>query len=123
MEFCFSFTVLNGVKIPPQKASASVTNKFSTQRQDFEEYIQQLTNQPLELKSLTRIEIRKHLIQTFCDSTVEFKYIYQATNEKSTIQKLIEQLEIPKLLQAFLIDFYDCEPVMPFYLDAPFDSR
>lgn len=69
----------------------------------------------MELKSLTRIEIRKHLIQTFCNSTVELKENYRATNEKSTLQQMIEQLEIPKILQQYLIDFYDCETVMPFY--------
>ncbi|XP_065358191.1 ankyrin-3 [Calliphora vicina] len=107
--------VLNGFKFPLHKYTSSISNKLSMERQDFEDYIQQLTNQPLELKSLTRIQIRKHLIQTFCNSTVELKQNYRATNEKSTLQQMIEQLEIPKILQQYLIDFYDCETVMPFY--------
>lgn len=66
--------------------------------------------------SLTRINIRKHLIKTFFNSTAEFKQKYRATNDKSTLQQMIEQLEIPKILKQFLIDFYDCESVMPFYM-------
>ncbi|XP_037809958.1 ankyrin repeat, PH and SEC7 domain containing protein secG isoform X1 [Lucilia sericata] len=108
--------VLNGFKFPQPKYPSSITNKFSKERQDYEDYIQQLTNQPLELKSLTRIQIRKHLMETFCNSTVELKQNYRATNDKSTLQQMIEQLEIPKILQEYLIDFYDCETVMPLYV-------
>lgn len=69
----------------------------------------------MELKCRTRIKIRQHLIDKFCNSTVELKQKYRATNDKSTIEKMIEQLDIPKILQKYLIDFYDCESVMPFY--------
>ncbi|KAM7353680.1 uncharacterized protein ACRADG_005645 isoform 2-T2 [Cochliomyia hominivorax] len=107
--------VLNGFKFPLQKISTNLANKFTKERQDYEDYIQELSHQPLDLKSLTRIKIRQHLIEKFCNSTVELKENFRATNDKSTIRQLIEQLEIPKILQEYLIDFYDCETVMTFY--------
>lgn len=112
----FLFSVLNGFKFPSINSPKQAT-KWSKERQDFEETIKQLTQQTPDLKSLTRIAIRKHLKETFCNSTAEFKQKYWATNDKSTLQQMIEQLEIPKLLQKeYLIDFYDCETVMPLYV-------
>lgn len=106
---------MNGFKFPKRKTT-KILIQWSEERKQFENYVQQLTNQqPMKLMSLTRIQIRKHLIETFSNSTVEFKQMYRATNDKSTMQQMIEQLEIPKILQEFLIDFNDCETVMPFY--------
>ncbi|XP_073826645.1 uncharacterized protein isoform X2 [Musca autumnalis] len=108
------FLVLNGFKFPHYKAT-KIPLKWSAERQDFEEDLKRLSTQPLELKSLTRIQIRKHLIRTLSSSTVEIQNQYRASNDKSTLQKIIEQLEIPKCLQTYLIDFDDCVSVMALY--------
>lgn len=109
------FAVLNGFKFPNRKTS-KILIQWSEERKQFENYVQQLTKQqPIELLSLTRIKIRQHLKETFSNSTVEFKQKYRAKNDKSTLQQMTEQLEIPKKLQEFLIDFYDCASVMTFY--------
>lgn len=68
------------------------------------------------MQSLARIQLRTHLVRTLANSTVEFRTKYRATKEKSSLQQMIEHLEIPKLLQTFLIDFYDCESVMALYI-------
>lgn len=112
--FFYILTVLNGFKFPPQKLPQTAT-KWSNERQEFEENLKKISQQPLDLKSLTRISIRKHLIQTFCNSTDELKQKYRATYDKSTLKHMIEQLEIPKILQDYLVEFYDCETVMPLY--------
>ncbi|XP_013110675.2 ankyrin-3 [Stomoxys calcitrans] len=106
--------VLNGFKFPYYKSS-KIPNKWSLERQNFEEDLKQLSTQPLELKSLTRIQLRKHLIQAFANSTVENQSKYQATKDKSTLQLIVEQLEIPTSLQRYLIDFDDCASVMALY--------
>ncbi|XP_061397142.1 ankyrin-1 [Musca vetustissima] len=108
------FLVLNGFKFPYYKSS-KLAHKWSLERQEFEEDLKRLATQPLELNVLTRIQLRKHLIQTFANSTVEMQNQYRASKEKSSLQKIIEQLEIPKSLQKYLIDFDDCTSVMALY--------
>ncbi|XP_075153368.1 uncharacterized protein LOC142226973 isoform X2 [Haematobia irritans] len=106
--------VLNGFKFPHYKSS-NRTSRWSVERQNFEEELKQLSTQPLDLKALTRIHLRKHLIQAFCNSPGEFQRKYRSSEQKSTLQLLVEQLEIPKSLQRYLIDFDDCLSVMALY--------
>lgn len=107
--------VLNGFKFPYRKLT-KIPNNWSLERQDFEEDLRRSSTQPLELKTLTRIQLRKHLIQTLSSSTVETHLSkYRASKDKSTLQKVIEELELPKCLQKYFIDFDDCVSVMALY--------
>uniref|UniRef100_A0A1I8MXS8 Uncharacterized protein n=1 Tax=Musca domestica TaxID=7370 RepID=A0A1I8MXS8_MUSDO len=109
------FLVLNGFKFPYRKLT-KIPNNWSLERQDFEEDLRRSSTQPLELKTLTRIQLRKHLIQTLSSSTVETHLSkYRASKDKSTLQKVIEELELPKCLQKYFIDFDDCVSVMALY--------
>lgn len=94
----------------------STNKKLKPERQEFEDELKELTQKPLDLKSITRMQLRKHLINKFNESTVQFRNNYRATKDKSTLQQLVEQLELPTVLKHYILDFYDCESVMEHYV-------
>uniref|UniRef100_A0A1B0FID0 Uncharacterized protein n=1 Tax=Glossina morsitans morsitans TaxID=37546 RepID=A0A1B0FID0_GLOMM len=88
---------------------------WTNTRCELEQELRFLCTRPLSLQMLTRNCIRKKLMDKFhsiSTTTVQFSNPYRATIMKSSLQQMIEQLEIPKCLQTYLIDFNDCDSIM-----------
>ncbi|KAL9928422.1 uncharacterized protein ACN427_005851 isoform 1-T1 [Glossina fuscipes fuscipes] len=88
---------------------------WTNNRCELERELRFLCTRPLSLQMLTRNCIRNKLLDKFhsiSSTTVQFSNPYRATIMKSSLQQMIEQLEIPKCLQTYLIDFNDCDSIM-----------
>uniref|UniRef100_A0A1A9WK73 SOCS box domain-containing protein n=1 Tax=Glossina brevipalpis TaxID=37001 RepID=A0A1A9WK73_9MUSC len=112
----FKLTIYMGFQYPFYKSLNTSSPDWTNTRCELEHELRFLCTRPLSLQMLTRNCIRWKLLHKFhhlTNSTVEFScQQYRATITKSSLQQMIEQLEIPKCLQTYLIDFNDCDSIM-----------
>ncbi|XP_067623053.1 ankyrin-1 isoform X2 [Eurosta solidaginis] len=86
-------------------------NTWSAERRYFELEMFRLCVTPLSLQSLSRIVIRNQLI-SLLNCSVVVRQRYPTTKQDSSLSRMINVLEIPKVLQKYVIEFDDCACVM-----------
>lgn len=89
----------------PHCNSESMPSEWSKQRRQIEFDLYQQCCTPLTLQALTRIAIRKHLIDRYYSSSMAFRKRFRCTLHKSSLQLMIESLDLPSVLQNYLFYF------------------